>query len=107
MSEATSRQPSAARRARPASPPGTSAEDPPGSGDSCPAEDDAAAALEAYVAAMVAAAPPLTSEQRDRLALLFHTRRHPVKTQGTHLKDPGLPRTDRQGSRNGKRPGGR
>jgi hypothetical protein len=79
MSEATSRQPSAARRARPASPPGTSAEDPPGSGDSCPAEDDAAAALEAYVAAMVAAAPPLTSEQRDRLALLFHTRRHRLR----------------------------
>jgi hypothetical protein len=27
--------------------------------------------LEAYVARMVAAAPPLTPEQRDRLALLF------------------------------------
>jgi hypothetical protein len=30
--------------------------------------------LEAYVARMVAAAPPLTPEQRDRLALLFHVR---------------------------------
>jgi hypothetical protein len=76
MSEATSRQPPAARRARPAPPSDTSVEDSPGSGDSGPAEDDAATALEAYVAAMVAAAPPLTSEQRDRLALLFHTRRH-------------------------------
>jgi hypothetical protein len=74
MSEATSRQPAAARRARPAPPPDTSAGDSSGPGDSCPAEDDAAAALEAYVAAMVAAAPPLTSEQRDRLAVLFHTR---------------------------------
>jgi hypothetical protein len=76
MSEATARQPPEARRARPAPPPDTPAGDSPGTGDPCPAEDDAAAALEAYVAAMVAAAPPLTSAQRDRLALLFHARRH-------------------------------
>jgi hypothetical protein len=74
MSEATARQPPEALRARSAPPPGTPAEDSPGSGDPCPADDDAAVTVEAYVAALVGAAPPLTGEQRDRLALLLRSR---------------------------------
>lgn len=39
----------------------------------------AAAKLEAYVAKVIAIAPPLSPEQRDRLALLFR----PEKVSGT------------------------
>ena len=92
MSEATARQPPAARRARPAPPPGTPAEDSPGTSEPCPAKDGAAAALEAYVAAMVAAAPPLTGEQRDRLALLLRARQHRLRLtepdSGRHRRFP-------------------
>lgn len=36
-------------------------------------QDLAAAKLEAYIAKIVAEAPPLSPEQRDRLAMLFRT----------------------------------
>ena len=61
---------------------------PPGPAGSCPpsaahnqpderhdhdghSEDDGEAGLDAYIARLVAAAPPLTGEQRDTLALLL------------------------------------
>jgi len=49
---------------------------------------DGEAALEAYVAAMAAAAPPLTSEQRDRLALLLRAR-HRLTPRPYRTRPPG------------------
>ena len=40
-----------------------------------PPEDDRGTGLDAYVARLVDAAPPLTSEQRDTLALLLRVSR--------------------------------
>jgi len=36
-----------------------------------PPDDDGEAGLDAYIARLVAAAPPLSSQQRDTLALLL------------------------------------
>ena len=40
-------------------------------GHDVPPDDDGEAGLDAYIARMVAAAPPLSSQQRDTLALLL------------------------------------
>ncbi len=93
MSKASERQPPVARCAQPAPPSGTPAEDSSGSGDPRPADDENSAALDAYIAAMVAAAPPLTSEQRDRLALLLNVRRRRLRlTRGSRARREPAPR---------------
>lgn len=93
MSEATARQPPEARRTRPAPPTGTPAGDSLAPRDSCLVEDGAAPTLEEYVAAMVAAAPPLSSGQRDRLALLLHARRYRLR----FIPDSPFRSADRRG----------
>jgi len=71
------REVSAARPAPPAAPPAVSAIK-ARQRDRCAEraehqrdDDD----LDAYIKEMIASAPPLTSEQRDKLALLLHPRR--------------------------------
>jgi hypothetical protein len=72
MTRRAARQPPPARQALPV--PGQA---PPG--EEAGPGGDAAADLDAYVAELVAAAPPLASEQRDRLALILRASRRPVK----------------------------
>jgi hypothetical protein len=55
---------------------------PPTAGQAARCEDaephgDPGADLDAYIAELAAAAPPLTSEQRDRLALILRAPRRP------------------------------
>jgi hypothetical protein len=72
MTEQPECQPSASRPGRPAP-----AQHPPGActcGDAHPA-DGCTADLDRYIARLVDAAPPLTSEQRDQLALILRVQR--------------------------------
>jgi hypothetical protein len=65
MTKRPARQPPASRRCPPPAT-GTREEQPPGDGQTGPGAD-----LDAHIARLVADAPPLTSEQRDQLALIL------------------------------------
>ena len=65
MTKRPARQPPASRRCPPPAT-GTREEQPPGDGQAGPGAD-----LDAHIARLVADAPPLTSAQRDQLALIL------------------------------------
>jgi len=65
MTKRPARQPPATRSCPPPAT-GTREEQPPGNGQSGPEAD-----LDAHIARLVADAPPLTSAQRDQLALIL------------------------------------
>ncbi len=79
MTKRPARQLSASRRCPPPAT-GTREKQPPGDGQAGPGTE-----LDAHIARLVADAPPLTSAQRDQLALIF--RRSPA----TGAKDPDRP----------------
>jgi hypothetical protein len=66
MTKRPARQPPASWRCPPPAT-GTREEQPPGDGQTGPGAD-----LDAHIARLVADAPPLTSEQRDQLALTLY-----------------------------------
>ena len=79
MTRRPARQPPASRRCPPPAT-GTGEEQPPGAGQVGPGAD-----LDAHIARLVADAPPLTSAQRDQLALILR------RTAAPGAKDPDRP----------------
>jgi len=63
--------------------------------DGHPDDDDGEAGLDAYIARLVDQAPPLTSEQRDTLALILRRpHRTPGQPPGPRTPDPVPQRVD-------------
>jgi hypothetical protein len=84
-----------ARRARPPAPPRDAAPPAAGSG---------AGDLDAYIARLLDEAPPLTSAQRDQLALILRRHRPPGPAQATPQPQPSGPAPDRPGRPRADRP---
>ncbi|MGA2831030.1 MAG: hypothetical protein ABSF03_33515 [Streptosporangiaceae bacterium] len=81
MTKRPARQPPASRRCPPPAT-GTREEQPPGDGQTGPGTE-----LDAHIARLVADAPPLTSAQRDQLALILRRSAAP----GTRPPDRPVP----------------